>query len=115
MLAFYTGVLGCKLERTVEEIGLYQLRAGSSLIDIVPVGTQLGGEQTPQSAYHNVDHLCLEIEPIDLAVLCEKLESAGISPSRPARRYGAQGFGDSIYIQDPQGNTVELKPSAESK
>ena len=111
MLTFYTTVLGCQLERSVEEIGLYQLRAGNSLIDIVPIGRPLGGELEPQQPYHNVDHFCLEIEPTDLSNLCEKLEAAGLSPSSPARRYGASGFGDSVYIQDPQGNTVELKPS----
>ncbi|MGB1884670.1 MAG: VOC family protein, partial [Gammaproteobacteria bacterium] len=24
-------------------------------------------------------------------------------------RYGADGFGDSVYVTDPEGNTVELK------
>ena len=42
MLEFYTDVLGCTLERQNEEIGLYQLRAGASLIDLVPVDGVLG-------------------------------------------------------------------------
>ena len=35
MRAFYCGVLGCREERRQDEIGLLQLRAGASLIDLV--------------------------------------------------------------------------------
>ena len=50
-LAFYTGVLGCREERRLEAIGLVQLRAGASLIDLVP------GEPDPEGA--NMDHFAL--------------------------------------------------------
>ncbi|WP_238539220.1 VOC family protein [Halomonas sp. KM-1] len=42
MLAFYCDVLGCTVEKRQEEIGLIQLRAGRSLIDLVPVAGPLG-------------------------------------------------------------------------
>ena len=43
MVDFYCGVLGCTVERALpEEVGLYQLRAGSALIDIVAVDSELG-------------------------------------------------------------------------
>lgn len=42
VLEFYTNVLGARLKRSVRDAGLYQLRAGTSLIDLVPVESQLG-------------------------------------------------------------------------
>ena len=41
-LAFYRDVLGCPLERRQDDIGLVQLRAGRSLIDLVPIDGVLG-------------------------------------------------------------------------
>ena len=42
MVEFYCEVLGCTLERRLVELGLIQLRAGPSLIDIVDVNAELG-------------------------------------------------------------------------
>ena len=63
MLAFYTGVLGCTIERRQDEIGLVQLRAGSSLIDLVPVDGKLGkmGGAAPGAQGRNLDHFCLRV------------------------------------------------------
>ena len=41
-LAFYRDVLGCTLEREQASLGLWQLRAGTALIDLVPVDGPLG-------------------------------------------------------------------------
>ncbi|MGY8791667.1 MAG: VOC family protein, partial [Pseudomonadales bacterium] len=41
---FYEGLLGCVMERELPDLGLYQLRAGRQLIDLVPVGGQLAGD-----------------------------------------------------------------------
>ena len=41
-LAFYMGLLGCTIERRRDELGLVQLRAGRSLIDLVPIAGKLG-------------------------------------------------------------------------
>ena len=100
---FYCGVLGCKEERRVESISLVQLRAGAALIDLVPA------EGAPEVAGGNMDHFCLRIEPFDEAGLRAHLGSHGIEVGEVARRYGAEGHGPSLYIQDPDGNTVELK------
>lgn len=110
-LAFYRDVLGCALERSLEDMGLYQLRAGRSLIDLVPVESELGrmGGAAPGEDGRNVDHIALRIEPFDPAALRAHLEAHGIEMGEVARRYGAEGQGPSIYIQDPDGNTVELK------
>lgn len=110
-LAFYRDVLGCALERSLPDFGLYQLRAGRSLIDLVPVESELGrmGGAAPGEDGHNVDHIALRIEPFDPAALRAHLKAHGIEIGEVARRYGAEGQGPSIYIQDPDGNTVELK------
>ena len=111
MLDFYQRVLGCTLERQETDLGLYQLRAGSSLIDLVPVDQPLGqqGGKAPGLEGHNMDHLCLRIEPFDAAALQAYLEGHGVSAGPVESRYGAEGKGPSIYIQDPEGNRIELK------
>ena len=111
MLGFYVGVLGCTVERRQDEIGLVQLRAGRSLVDLVPVGGKLGraGGAAPGTEGRNLDHFCLRVEPFDEASIRTQLEAAGIAVGETASRYGAEGEGPSLYIADPEGNTVELK------
>lgn len=115
LIAFYRDVLGCSLERQVESIGLVQLRAGSALIDIVDVAGELGraGGAAPGREGHNLDHLCLRIEPFEPKDIARHLRAHGIDASEPARRYGAEGYGASIYLEDPEGNKVELKGAPE--
>ena len=110
-LGFYVGILGSKLERALPDAGLYQLRAGSHLIDLVPIGTQLGGT-APRAEGINVDHFCLNLDPFDETLLLDWLHEHGVQASEPTRRYGAHGLGTSIYVADPDGNTVELKSGA---
>lgn len=112
-LAFYCDLLGCTVERVVEEEGLYQLRAGSALIDLVPVGSRLGGTTAPRAEHFNVAHICLLIEPPDWEQLRAYFGEHGDAPGAPRNRYGAGGFGPSIYIEDPEGNQVELKAANE--
>ena len=102
-IGFYCEVLGCSLERRVESIDLVQLRAGGSLIDLLAADPPQGG------AAGNMDHFALRIEPFDAAALSRHLERHGVAVGEVARRYGAEGLGPSLYIQDPDGNTVELK------
>lgn len=110
MLHFYCDILGCSIERTLD-IGLVQLRAGGSLIDLVPVDSELGrkGGVAPAREGLNLDHVCLLIEPFDENGLRQHFLAFGIDLDKVDTRYGATGFGPSIYVQDPQGNTVELK------
>ncbi len=111
MLDFYMDILGCTMEREQREIGLYQLRAGSSLIDLVPVNQKLGraGGAAPGKEGRNLDHLCLRIEPFDAEEIIAFLRGKGIEPGQVESRYGAEGEGPSIYISDPETNVVELK------
>jgi glyoxylase I family protein len=111
MFAFYCGVLGCTEERRQDAIGLVQLRAGASLIDLVPVDGKLGrqGGAGPGREGHNMDHLCLSVADYDEAAIVAHLKAHGVRVGEIGSRYGAQGEGPSIYCYDPQGNMVELK------
>jgi glyoxylase I family protein len=111
MLRFYCEVLGCTVERTQEDIGLVQLRAGRSLLDLVPVDGKLGraGGAPPGTEGRNLDHFCFRVEPFDEAVIRRRLEVHGVTAGPVASRYGAEGEGPSIYVTDPEGNVVELK------
>ena len=114
MIRFYTEVLGCTLERRQDEIGLVQLRAGRSLVDLVPVDGKLGraGGAAPGMEARNVDHFCFRVEPFDAEAIGRHLAAAGVAAGQVESRYGAEGEGPSIYITDPEGNTVELKGPA---
>jgi catechol 2,3-dioxygenase-like lactoylglutathione lyase family enzyme len=102
-IAFYSGVLGAKEERRSEKFFLVQLRAGRSLIDLIeaPAGEARGAG--------NMDHFALRIEPFDEATIRAHLKAHGIDAGEVKTRYGADGNGPSLYIEDPDGNTVELK------
>ena len=111
LIDFYCDVLGCELERTTSvEMGLTQLRAGNSLIDIVSVEGDLGkaGGPAPDGKGNNVDHFCLQIEPVEEEALKDYLQSSGVIVADFQDRYGAQGLGRTVYIKDIAGNTVEL-------
>jgi len=111
MLRFYCDVLGCSIERRVDAIGLVQLRAGRSLLDLVPVDGELGraGGAAPGRTGRNLDHFCFRLEPFDAAEIRSQLEARGVAAGAVESRYGAEGKGPSIYVTDPEGNVVELK------
>ena len=111
MLRFYTDVIGCSMEKVQENIGLYQLRAGSALIDLVPIDGPLGakGGAPPGKEARNLDHFCLQVEPFDGEAIIAHLKQHGCTPGPVESRYGANGQGPSIYVPDPEGNMVELK------
>ena len=112
MIDFYCDVLGCSLERqTAPGFGLTQLRAGSSLIDLVDVDSELGklGGDAPGRYGNNMDHFCLQIAPIAEETLKHLFDAAGIPAGEILTRNGAEGFGPSLYIRDPDENQVELR------
>ena len=109
MLHFYRDTLGCPVERELD-IGLVQLRAGSSLIDLVPVDSELGRTGGgPPDGPRNMDHFCLQVEPFEEEAIRATLAARGYRAGPVESRYGARGDGPSIYVEDPEGNTVELK------
>lgn len=108
---FYRDVLGCRVEKRQEGIGLIQLRAGLSLIDLVDIDGKLGsaGGAAPGAEGHNMDHFCVRVEPYDEQAILAHLKAHDVRIGDIGSRYGAEGEGPSIYIFDPDGNTVELK------
>jgi glyoxylase I family protein len=108
MLEFYSGVLGCRLERQQSELGLTQLRAGSSLIDLVTLDGPLGAGPPPGPG-RNLEHFCLRLAPFDERALSAWLAGCGVAVEAPASRYGAEGEGRSFFVTDPEGNRIELK------
>jgi glyoxylase I family protein len=113
-LSFYADVLGCSIEKRQDAIGLLQLRAGLSLIDLVPIDGVLGsmGGAPPGQEGRNVDHFALQIAPYDETAIRQHLEDCGVVIGESGQRYGAEGEGPSLYVCDPDGNTIELKGPA---
>lgn len=114
MVDFYQRVLGCIMERPIESLGLFQLRAGRTLIDLIDVNGELGrkGGAAPGKDGLNMDHLCLRIDPWDSDAIFGYLSAEGITASPVETRNGAEGEGPSIYLDDPEGNMLELKGPA---
>ncbi|MGJ0506039.1 MAG: VOC family protein [Methylocystis sp.] len=111
VLSFYCDALGCTVERRLDDLGLIQLRAGRSLLDLVPVDGELGkaGGAAPGKEGRNLDHFCFRVDPFDEEAIRRHLVAHGIEAGKTAMRYGAEGVGPSIYVKDPEGNVVELK------
>lgn len=111
MRAFYEGVLGCTLEKVQAHIGLTQLRAGRSLIDLVDIAGPIGREGGAAAGVEgrNMEHFCLIVEPFDADAITAHLAEHGVPAGTLANRYGAEGEGPSLYLRDPEGNGVELK------
>ena len=102
-LAWYTEVLGLAPDHVEEwragEASFPSVRISpTAILDLVGGGDGADGR---------LDHLCIVVEPCDLAAVAaarglEVLEG-------PVPRSGAQGTGTSIYVKDPDGCTVEIR------
>lgn len=101
---FYTETLGCTLDHVNERISLVQLRFGAQLIDLLPAGHAAAGAG-------GLDHVCLSIRCADLAALRRELIARGVGVEGDVvERRGAYGTGPSLYVLDPDGYRIELKP-----
>lgn len=99
---FYGRLLGAVVERRLEKpIVIAQLRIGESLLDLVPGRAE--GEGL------NMDHFCIRVEPFDADAIFAHIRACGGEPEQLRELYGADGYGWSIYLRDPDGNRVELK------
>ncbi len=107
LVAFYRDVLGLPVERATGK-GLTQLRAGASLIDIVPVDDR-------HQPGRNLEHFCLRADPFDMEAIRRHVEAAGATVVKMGTGYGAEGRGENIYFLDPDGNEVELKGASDGK
>ncbi|MDN3923130.1 VOC family protein [Roseateles violae] len=122
-IAFYCGLLGCRIEARNEAAGLVHLRAGGQMLDLVWREGRMGRTDRSsatapgaEAAAPNLHHFCLVCAPFDPAALSARLDEAKIERSaRPQTNLGAEGDGSSMYVLDPDGHLVELKfypPSA---
>jgi catechol 2,3-dioxygenase-like lactoylglutathione lyase family enzyme len=117
MTRFYLDVLGCSLDRDRPELGLTHIRAGRELIDLVTLDGPLGrvGGAGPGAEGRNLDHFCLRVAPFDEPAIRAHLAAHGVEIADAGERYGAEGDGPSLYVRDPEGNTVELKGPAAAR
>ncbi len=115
MERFYCGVLGCSVVKRQNDGALVHLRAGPAMIDLVDLASDMGrqGGAGPGEEGRNMDHMCLRVAPFDEAAITRHVRAHGIECGPAQRRFGAEGWGRSIYLDDPEGNTVELKGPAE--
>jgi catechol 2,3-dioxygenase-like lactoylglutathione lyase family enzyme len=98
---FYIDVLGCTLDHVNARISLVQLRFGEQLIDLLPGRPSAEG----------LDHFCLSIRCADLGTVREALAARGVTlEGEVVERRGAYGTGPSLYLRDPDGYLIELKP-----
>ena len=111
MLAFYQDVLGLAVDRDRPELGLTHIRAGRQMIDLVTLDGPLGrmGGAAPGAEGRNLDHFALRVRPFDEAAIRAHLAAHDVAVVEEGQRYGADGDGFSLYVRDPEGNTVELK------
>lgn len=105
MKRFYCDVLGATHVAYRPQFGMSHLRAGSAMIDLVK-GERRGC---------NMDHFCLRVEPFDEKEILSHLRRHGVAVGDVKNRFGAEGNGVSIYVTDPEGNTVELKGPSDGK
>ncbi len=112
MADFYCNVLGCTLDRWRDDLGLVHLRAGDAFIDLADVEkarARRSGDEPTEAGAPNMDHFCLNVGKMDATALSAYLASKGVQAGAPVMRYGATGNKLSIYLNDPEGNSVELR------
>jgi len=98
---FYTERLGCTVDHFNQRISLLHLRFGDQMIDLLPGRPSAEG----------MDHFCLSIRCADLESVRKALTEQGVRiEGEISQRRGAYGTGPSLYIRDPDGYLIELKP-----
>ena len=107
-LAFYRDVLGLEILREDEyragQVGFASVRiTPETIIDVRPYSSD-------QEFVKNVDHICVRISPTDMEQTKEQLRARATDTDDDINvRWGAQGYGESLYIRDPEGQMIELK------
>ena len=111
-LAFYTGTLGLAPHRVdefrAEEVPFPCARVNDhTIIDLLP----WPDEEPVGDGRRNLDHFCMAVKGVDMVEFAEYLQGEGVTVNsdRAGRRSGAQGMADSIYINDSEGNVIELR------
>ena len=113
LIAFYRDAIGCEVIWDRPDIGLTHLKSGNAIIDIMSMNGPMGKEGVcRKDAYgRNMDHLCISISPFNFESLQQHFSGLGVTIQHPVERFGAAGLSFSVYLQDPEGNGIELKAS----
>jgi catechol 2,3-dioxygenase-like lactoylglutathione lyase family enzyme len=103
-LAWYCDALG------LEGVRVDEWRSGDAPFPSVRVDERtiidlVAGERSGV----NMDHVCLVVEPTDLAALAASGSFDVVGNGAVDGLFGAQGYATSLYVRDPDGNTVELR------
>ena len=107
-IEFYRDVLGLEILREEEfragKVGFVSVRVtDETIIDVRPSASD-------QPFVKNVDHICVRLAPTDLMRVKDELRARGLETQDEVNtRWGAQGYGESLYVDDPEGQTIELK------
>jgi catechol 2,3-dioxygenase-like lactoylglutathione lyase family enzyme len=113
MRKFYCDVLGAEHIAYRPRFGMSHLRVGECMLDLVEIGKR--GLAAPENGRLNLDHFCFRVEPFDQQAIVAHLQRHNVALGPIRERYGAEGNGVSIYLTDPEGNTVELKGPSDGK
>ncbi|WP_431981097.1 VOC family protein [Streptomyces qinglanensis] len=112
-LAFYCGPLG------LEPVRVEEWRAGAvpfpsvrvspvTIIDLLDRSADAEEDGAAGGADGtNVDHICLVVEPLDWRAVIASGDFQVLEG--PVSRFGARGTAQSVYVRDPDGNTIELR------
>ena len=103
-LRWYTDTLG------LQPVRVDEWRAGQAPFPSVRIHERtildlLAAPRTGQ----NVEHVCLVIEPTDLGALAASGRFDVVGDGPVGGLFGAQGLATSLYVRDPDGNTIELR------
>ncbi|HEV3451829.1 MAG TPA: VOC family protein [Acidimicrobiia bacterium] len=113
-------VLNCQdvdrsLHWYVEELGLQPVRVDEWRAGTAPFPSVRVDDATiidllaADRSGVNVDHLCLVLEPTDLGVLAASGRFDVVGDGPVGGLFGARGYATSLYVRDPDDNTIELR------
>lgn len=107
MLEFYFDLLGFAPDRLDEyragEVPFPSVRIdATTVIDLFPTD-----DAAPASG--SLDHFCIALDRASWDHLERRFMERGLAIDGPRQVWGACGRGTSIYVSDPDGNTVEFK------
>ena len=108
-LSFYRDRLGLHVER------LDEFRAGSVKLPSLRINARTVIDLFPPAMHGdaprgvNVNHIALTVTG-SIDDVADELARVGITvEQRSEHNFGAQGYASSLYIRDPDGNSIELR------